>query len=157
MARTNTVKSHRQPNCSPHQLWSNPSGLRYCPHTSYSTLLVPFQFRRLMTPFQRDKAWEIHPRPYIGQLRFLDLTLSESPSYPDILARLKNDPEAKFLDLGCCFGQDIRKLVYDGAPAPSLYGAELRREFVELGFDCFRDRDKIAATVSATLADRRKK
>ncbi|KAL2075804.1 hypothetical protein VTL71DRAFT_747 [Oculimacula yallundae] len=77
----------------------------------------------------RTKAWEIHPRPYIGQLRFLDLTLSASPSYPKILNLLNNDSDAKLLDLGCCFGQDIRKLIHDG-----------------LGFDCFLDRGKIGAT-----------
>ncbi|PVH89870.1 hypothetical protein DL98DRAFT_601378 [Cadophora sp. DSE1049] len=102
----------------------------------------------------REKAWSIHPRPYIGQLRFLVLTLSESPSYSAILTHLKNDPNAKLLDLGCCFGQDIRKLIYDGAPASSIYGAELRSEFIELGFDCFRDRETIGATfLTANIFD----
>lgn len=49
----------------------------------------------------------------------------------------------KLLDLGCCFGQDLRKLVHDGAPASSLYGADLRSEFIDLGYDLFLDRDRI--------------
>lgn len=32
---------------------------------------------------------------------------------------------ARYLDIGCCIGQDIRQLVADGAPHENLYGAEL--------------------------------
>ncbi|PVH83670.1 hypothetical protein DL98DRAFT_512858 [Cadophora sp. DSE1049] len=89
----------------------------------------------------RDKAWDVHPLPCIGQFRFIDLTLSRSPSYPHIQHLLKAG--GKLLDLGCCFGQDLRKLVHDGAPASSLFGAELRREFIELGYELFLDKDTL--------------
>lgn len=49
------------------------------------------------------------------------------------------------LDLGCCFAQDIRKLVHDGAPSENLWGAELKGEFLDLGYDLFRDRDTLDA------------
>ncbi|KAK0124311.1 hypothetical protein ONS95_009282 [Cadophora gregata] len=94
----------------------------------------------------REKAWPILSRLYIGQLRFLDPTLSESPSYPTILAHLKDSPNAMLLDLSCSFGQDLPKFIYVEAPASSLYGAELRSEFLVLGFDCFRDRETIGTT-----------
>ena len=64
--------------------------------------------------------------------------ISRSPDYPTILDRLKINNET-FLDLGCCFGQEIRRLVYDGAPQSHLYGADLRPEFFELGYKLFRD------------------
>ncbi|KAL8739977.1 MAG: hypothetical protein Q9190_007268 [Brigantiaea leucoxantha] len=92
----------------------------------------------------RQKAWQIHRYPCIGQFRFLDLSISLTPAYPKILERLKNE-NAKLLDMGTCFGQDIRKLVADGAPAESLYGADLRGDFWELGYDLFRDRDALRA------------
>ncbi|TVY93821.1 Methyltransferase [Lachnellula willkommii] len=91
----------------------------------------------------RDRAWEIHPYPCIGQLRFVDLTVSKSPSYPIVLQRLKEG--ASLLDLGCCFAQDLRKLVHDGAPSENLWGAELKGEFLELGYDLFRDRETLHA------------
>ena len=47
------------------------------------------------------------------------------------------------LDIGCCFAQDIRKLVSDGAPSENILGAELRPEFVDLGYVLFRDRDTL--------------
>lgn len=50
---------------------------------------------------------------------------------------------AKYLDIGCCVGQDIRKLVADGVPSENLYGAELEEQFIHLGYDLFRDKDTL--------------
>ncbi|RAK89301.1 hypothetical protein BO79DRAFT_146387 [Aspergillus costaricaensis CBS 115574] len=44
------------------------------------------------------------------------------------------------LDLGCGLGQEIRRLVYDGAPAENIVGLDKDEQFIELGFDLFRDR-----------------
>ena len=41
--------------------------------------------------------------------------MSVHPVYDEVVSRLKKD--SKLLDLGCCFGQDIRKLIHDGVPA----------------------------------------
>lgn len=94
---------------------------------------------------QRDKAWEIFPYPCIGQFRFLNLSLSKKPSYASILSRIREG--ATYLDIGCCIGQDIRKLVHDGAPGGNLHGTELQGEFIRLGYDFFRDRDTLEATL----------
>lgn len=48
------------------------------------------------------------------------------------------------LDAGCCFGQDLRKLAFDGVPASSLYGMDVEGSFFDLGFDLFLDREKLA-------------
>lgn len=48
----------------------------------------------------------------------------------------------KMADMGCCLGQDLRKLVLDGIPPENLVGVELQPEFIELGYDLFRDRDR---------------
>jgi hypothetical protein len=50
-----------------------------------------------------------------------------------------------FLDIGCCFAQDIRKLVHDGAPADSLWGAELVPDFIDLGYELFNDKTSLGA------------
>lgn len=83
------------------------------------------------------------------QFRFIDLTLSRSPSYPHILQLLKAG--GNLLDLGCCFGQDLKKLIHDGAPASSLFVADLRSEFIELGYELFLDKHKIG--VQFLIAD----
>ncbi|KAL8651575.1 MAG: hypothetical protein Q9210_003174 [Variospora velana] len=97
----------------------------------------------------REKAWEIFPYPCIGQWRFLDLSISQHPAYPRILSRLKQPPSPQqpttLLDLGCCFAQDIRKLIHDGAPGNNLHGCDLNPEFLDLGHDLFRDRETCVA------------
>lgn len=54
-----------------------------------------------------------------------------------MVRRLKQG--AKYLDIGCCLGQDIRKLVMDGAAPENLYGAELHAPFIDLSYELFRD------------------
>jgi hypothetical protein len=45
--------------------------------------------------------------------------------------------------LGCGFGQDIRALAVAGAPSEKLYGSDLRKEFWDLGYALFNDKDKL--------------
>ncbi|KAH8898682.1 hypothetical protein GQ53DRAFT_877743 [Thozetella sp. PMI_491] len=93
----------------------------------------------------RDKAWDIHPYPCIGQFRFLNLSLYRQPSYPSLLEKMKSG--ATLLDIGCCLGQDLRKLVLDGAVPENVYGAELEGEFINLGYELWRDKDTLKATL----------
>ena len=101
----------------------------------------------------RERAWEIFPYPCIGQFRFLELSISMHPAYKKILKRLKGAGEGgegggegqTLLDMGCCFAQDIRKLVFDGVVGSRLYACDLAPEFLDLGYDLFLDRDKIKA------------
>ena len=75
-------------------------------------------------------------------MAFLDFSLSTMPSYDRILRTLSNKDDPKtLLDFGCCFGQDVRKLLLDGAPASHVVGVELKAEFIDLGYDLFKDRD----------------
>jgi SAM-dependent methyltransferase len=63
--------------------------------------------------------------------------------YQVVLSALKNKT-ANFLDAGCCFGQELRKLASDGAPPETLYGLDLEPAFIEMGFELFRDREKLS-------------
>ncbi|KAH8687237.1 methyltransferase domain-containing protein [Tricladium varicosporioides] len=90
----------------------------------------------------RDKAWDIFPYPCIGGFRFLDLAITTHACYPEILIRLKSQNQS-LLDLGCCFGQELRALVAAGVPSSQLYGADLRPEFFDLGYELFRDRNTL--------------
>jgi hypothetical protein len=91
---------------------------------------------------QREEAWKIFPFPCIGQMRFLDFSLARMPSYDKILARLRDSAApARLLDVGCCFGQDLRRLVADGAPSENLVGLDLESQFLVLGYELFADRE----------------
>ncbi|KAK5662382.1 hypothetical protein OQA88_8292 [Cercophora sp. LCS_1] len=89
----------------------------------------------------RDRAWDTYPFPCIGSFDFLDFNLSQrNRLYPRLLFRLQGGQ--KFLDIGCCLGHDIRKLIFDGVPSSNVAGVELRAGFIDLGFELFRDKDK---------------
>ena len=85
-------------------------------------------------------AWEVFPFPCIGEFWFLSFGLSAHPYYQQILERLKTDPSERLLDLGCCLGQDLRRLAYDGAPIQCLYGSDLFAGYEDAGYTLFRDK-----------------
>ncbi|KAL4744989.1 hypothetical protein BDW72DRAFT_199075 [Aspergillus terricola var. indicus] len=91
----------------------------------------------------RDQAWDILPFPCIGLFRFLDFPAYLQPVYPEVLSRIRSGET--FLDLGCCFGQDIRKLVHDGVPGENLIGVDTEPRFLELGYQLFKDKDSLKA------------
>ncbi|GFF96186.1 hypothetical protein IFM53868_08406 [Aspergillus udagawae] len=91
----------------------------------------------------RDQAWDILPFPCIGLFRFLDFPAYLQPVYPEVLSRIRAGET--FLDLGCCFGQDIRKLAHDGAPAENLIGVDTEPRFLDLGYQLFKDKDRLKA------------
>lgn len=57
-----------------------------------------------------DRSFMQFPYPCIGSFRFLDMSIPQSPVYPEVLQRLKSGE--KLLDLGCAIGQELRHLVY---------------------------------------------
>ena len=70
--------------------------------------------------------------------------MTKSTAYPEVLRRIQGG--AHFLDLGCCLGQEIRKLVHDGAPSAHTYGADLHGGFFAAGYDLFGDKDHLQTT-----------
>ncbi|KAK0942537.1 hypothetical protein LTR29_005958 [Friedmanniomyces endolithicus] len=95
----------------------------------------------------RDKAFKLFPYPCIGLYSFLAFSIAKSPQYPEILRRVKQGET--LLDLGCCFGQDLRRLVFDGAPASGLTGVELEQGFLDLGHDFLLDRGRFCVPLVA--------
>ncbi|KAI3396086.1 hypothetical protein diail_503 [Diaporthe ilicicola] len=120
------------------------------------TVVVPDAFRAVLVNYShippadvddhviqiRNKAWEVHHYPCLGQFRFLELNLSSRPSgglYARLLSTLRSASSPTFLDVGTCLGQDVRKLIHDGAPPAAVAGAELSSTFIQLGYELFRD------------------
>ncbi|KIW00033.1 uncharacterized protein PV09_08385 [Verruconis gallopava] len=89
----------------------------------------------------RDKAWETCPYGCVGVFAFTWPGISRVYVYQQVLDRVKSGD--KLLDLGCGFGQNIRKLVYDGAPSENITGADISQAMVDCGFEYFRDRDRL--------------
>lgn len=88
----------------------------------------------------RDKAWGIFPWPCIGEFWFLSFGLAKHPLYHNlVLPRLKTGDS--LLDLGSCMGQDLRKLVFDGAPSEKLYASDVFPQYEGLSYELWRDKD----------------
>ncbi|KAH8693009.1 hypothetical protein BGW36DRAFT_399749 [Talaromyces proteolyticus] len=93
------------------------------------------------------KGWDILRYPCFQKFLFLHLDLSRSPVYNRILKEIQAGN--LFLDLGCGLGQDIRRLVQDGAPAEHLIGLDLERDYINLGFELFNDQQKLRSVFLA--------
>lgn len=74
---------------------------------------------------------------------------AKSPVYPSVLSIGRNDPSAIYLDLGCFTGTDSRKVVADGWPAARVIGSDLRREWFELGWKLYGDKERCGVTFLA--------
>ena len=83
---------------------------------------------------------------------FLLPSISVLPQYAEILTRTQSGDV--LLDLGCCFGQDLRLLASDGAPLRNVYASDISNELWNLGFELFKDRDKMPAKfIQANILD----
>lgn len=98
----------------------------------------------------RERGFASNPYPCIGLYRFTILTLHTHPLYATIVERLKQ-PDTAYLDIGCCFGQDLRRLAHDGVPTENLTGLDIAGALMEHGYALFRDRDTLKSRF--TVAD----
>ena len=59
-----------------------------------------------------------------------------------------------YLDLGCAFAQDIRRLVADGVDSSRCYGADLRLDFIDVGYELFKDKETLKSRfIAADIFD----
>lgn len=80
-------------------------------------------------------------------LKFLDIELILTGCYDEIKSRLTAGE--KYLEVGCCFGQELRQLAIDGVPSENLYATDLDLDFATLGYELFRDEGRLKATFIA--------
>lgn len=59
------------------------------------------------------------------------------------MEHLHTESGALFLDLGTGLGQEVRGIIAAGAPAQRVRGVELEPAFHELGFELFRDAERL--------------
>ena len=93
------------------------------------------------------KGWDVLRYPCFQKFLFLHFDLARSPLYRTILELVKAGNV--FVDLGCGLGQDLRVLVRDGTPAENLVGLDLMREYIDLGYELFQDRERLSSTFIA--------
>ncbi|EJF60603.1 hypothetical protein DICSQDRAFT_155718 [Dichomitus squalens LYAD-421 SS1] len=89
---------------------------------------------------QRD-AYKSHAYPCIATFSFLKLKLSKLPAYDQLIA-LGKARNSIYLDLGCCFGTDVRKAVLDGYPMQNIITTDIIPDFWNLGHKLFKTTPK---------------
>ncbi|KAI2776597.1 hypothetical protein F4815DRAFT_337450 [Daldinia loculata] len=100
----------------------------------------------------RDKAWEVVKYPCIGCFTYLRLLEfgDDEPEMQKAIERLKAPgSQDTFLEIGGFICQTIRRLAFEGVDSARLYGTDLHAEFLELGYEQFRDRETLKATFVA--------
>ncbi|KAK7978172.1 methyltransferase domain-containing protein [Apiospora saccharicola] len=101
----------------------------------------------------RNKAWRVAPFPCVGSFLFAELVLSTFPVYPEIVSNLKSGTWSRYLEVGCGLGQDIRKLIQDGAPKTSVMGTDLLSGLLESGQELFQDTNALPLDQALFAAD----
>ncbi|PFH52913.1 hypothetical protein AMATHDRAFT_1651 [Amanita thiersii Skay4041] len=86
------------------------------------------------------RAYKVYPYPCIYRFSFTRLKISRLPAYKSVLNLKHERSNPIFLDIGCCFGNDIRKIVADGWPIQNVIASDLRTEFWDCGHDLFKSK-----------------
>ena len=68
--------------------------------------------------------------------------LPEQPIYSEVVARLKTGES--MADIGAFIGQDLRRLVWDGAPSDKLYAVDIVSHW-DVGYFFFQDKGRFSA------------
>ncbi|KAF8638313.1 hypothetical protein AX17_002333 [Amanita inopinata Kibby_2008] len=84
------------------------------------------------------KAYQVYRYPCIRRFSFIKLKIPRLPAYKHVLQLSRQRQDAILLDIGCCFGNDLRKIVVDGWPVENVLGSDLRSAFWDCGHALFK-------------------
>ncbi|KAL6799725.1 hypothetical protein J3E68DRAFT_254399 [Trichoderma sp. SZMC 28012] len=106
----------------------------------------------------RKKLWEVAMYPCIGRWSFLNLRSMQDSHFKIAFERLKqpntgSNSTDTLLDIGCCIGQVLRKMVHDGIEPTRLFGTDLHPEFLSIGTELFNDEGCGLTFVAGDLLD----
>ncbi|VDB86610.1 unnamed protein product [Peniophora sp. CBMAI 1063] len=85
------------------------------------------------------KAYSVAPYPCIRGFAFTKLKISRLFPYAQLLELQRKRQDAILVDIGCCFGNDLRKAIADGWPASQALGTDLKKELWDIGYDIYKD------------------
>lgn len=91
-----------------------------------------------------QKALEIYPYRCVQTYSYLTTRMMKNPFYSSVV----KDINTKFiLDVGCCVGSDMRRLILDGAQSDYMLGVDLEGDFFKIGFEIFQDQSKLPKNI----------
>ncbi|KAF8209026.1 hypothetical protein K438DRAFT_1811592 [Mycena galopus ATCC 62051] len=84
------------------------------------------------------KAYALHGFPCIRDFRFAKTQMASFPAYDAVLKLSREREGAILLDVGCCFGTDVRKVVRDGYPPENVIASDIVPDFWDIGHELFK-------------------
>ncbi|KAL4069993.1 hypothetical protein V8B97DRAFT_1872110 [Scleroderma yunnanense] len=81
----------------------------------------------------RARASTVAPYPCVTSLNFLRRKMSDHLAYQQVLKLGRERAGALLLEMGCCFGMELRRVVADGFPARQIIASDLNAELWEFG------------------------
>lgn len=91
-----------------------------------------------------QKALQIYPYRCIQTYSYLTTRMAKNPFYASVL---ENISTKYVLDIGCCVGSDMRRLILDGATSEYMLGVDLESAFFQIGFEIFQDQLKLPKNI----------
>jgi SAM-dependent methyltransferase len=83
----------------------------------------------------------------VQQLTFLQTRVNIHWHYPAVMETLKANSEARFLDLGCGFGTDTRRLIVDGWKEENVVAVDVIPDFWKYGLELYADEEVLKTRV----------
>jgi len=94
----------------------------------------------------RERALKIFPYQCIKRFRFVEPRCAMHPLYKDLVEK-RDRGTRHVLDVGCCMGTDIRKMIFDKLinleRGDTVVGIDIAPEFFQIGFEIFEDEDQV--------------
>ena len=95
-----------------------------------------------VTQVWREVKKEYHTYRCIQSLSFLVPEVQTFEAYPKLLDLLATQKKVKVADIGCCFGQDIRRLILDGIPPDMIYAIDVTPGYWQAGLRLYNDKER---------------
>lgn len=75
----------------------------------------------------------------IQRFKFASSRIYERFFYKDLIRLGQTLEQPYFLDIGCCTGTDLRRLVLDGYPKDYLIGMDIEQCYIDCGYELFKE------------------
>lgn len=79
----------------------------------------------------------------VQEMLFLTPRVHQHPHYAHVLNTIQADLDARFLELGCCFGTDARKVIVDGWKEENVVAVDVIPEFWNYGLKLYEDQSTL--------------
>lgn len=91
------------------------------------------------------KSQKHHIYVCIDRMMFLKPRLPRHFYYKQFLDQMKSNDKNTIADLGCCFGQEVRNLIFEGISPRNIFAIDLCDDYWNVGREVFMDNVKDSA------------